>query len=899
MSNNTIDNNLYDRQIRTYGIEAVQKMNTSSVLIHGLAKGLGTEIAKNLALGGIKNIYLYDNDIVSEDDLETGFYYDKTNIGMPRSLALYQKIQELNPYINVKPVDDICQGQHVTIVINAKMNTLHEVSSYTNLSKTKLIVLWSGGFSGTIFVDAGNEHIVLDKTGENIEPVQIANISDKGFVTCAPNTSHDFQSGDTICFTNLEGNNIDFLDKEWEIKVNNKLSFQLLEFPEQNFAFINGTAIHIMKPVTIKHMPFDVQVKTPTLAFSFDEGKSKTIVQKFIEYFSGNIEDYLLSFEFIPVVSIMGSFAASEVIKLVTNKYMPANQWFTWSDDNLTNLDIIVNCKSAKTSYGKLYGNELEKKLAESKFLLVGSGAIGCEHLKNMAFMGIKNIIITDPDSIEKSNLNRQFLFRSHHIGKMKSMMAKEMIVKLIPDISIDSRLDRVGPDNISFTDNILNSDTIVLNALDNIKARRFMDEQCFKYNRPLFESGTTGTKGNTQVVIPFLTETYSASADPDQEKSFPACTIKSFPNEIQHTIHWAMDMFEFFNRAPSTLNKFMNNNNYMESLSQIEKTIAMEDIHKLYFKYKTHLSITNCIEMAFDMFVENYHYSITKLLDTYKPDHETSPGVKFWSAGKRCPKPIMFDINNIMHIDYIVATSNILANISGLHESCDQKEIIKTFTNYTKEYVEMKEIIAIPKPDIVIKYNPMEFEKDDDTNWHVKWVTSASNMRASNYSIPIASMMETKGIAGRIIPAIATTTSIVSGLVMLEIIKYLLGYNKLDQYRSTFINLAEPILLHSDPMEAPSIMIGGIKMNSWIKFDYKQDSSLGEFKKYYDEMFKTNITMIVIDTAMIYADFLGDDVLEKKLSEIISEFPNRSNISFSLGSDDESLVIPNINVSL
>ena len=59
-----------------------------------------------------------------------------------------------------------------------------------------------------------------------------------------------------------------------------------------------------------------------------------------------------------------------------------------------------------------------------------------------------------------------------------------------------------------------------------------------------LFESGTMGMKGNTQPVIPFLTETYSNSNDPVVEKEFPVCTIKNFPNSIQHTIHWARDYF-------------------------------------------------------------------------------------------------------------------------------------------------------------------------------------------------------------------------------------------------------------------------------------------------------------------------------------------------------------------
>lgn len=62
------------------------------------------------------------------------------------------------------------------------------------------------------------------------------------------------------------------------------------------------------------------------------------------------------------------------------------------------------------------------------------------------------------------------------------------------------------------------------------------MDQRCVLYAKPLLESGTLGTKGNTQVVVPYLTESYSSSQDPP-EKSTPFCTIKSFPNQIQHCI--------------------------------------------------------------------------------------------------------------------------------------------------------------------------------------------------------------------------------------------------------------------------------------------------------------------------------------------------------------------------
>ena len=971
-TNNTIDINLYDRQVRTYGIEAVKKITTSSVLIMGLSKGLGTEIGKNLALGGIKNIYLYDSELINSSDLETGIYYTTESIGSIRSSFLINKLQELNPYVTIHSVNSYQQNQNVTIVINQSTEIVETINNYCRDNKSKMIALYSKGISGTIFVDAGNSHLVTDTTGEIIEPVQIGEISIDGKVRCAQNSSHDFQSGDFIKFENLQGENIQQLEKEWKIKVINNVTFQLEDFLcNSPFTFINGTAIQIKKPIEVQHQSWNQQIKEPTLAFSFDIDNSKKIVETYLQMFKQNLitsmppiwspenkpfmETHNISlpeqartfnFELIPVVSLMGSIAASEAIKLVTNKYMPVNQWFTWTDPILVPKTESSNYLEAKTAYGILWGNEFENKLINSKWFIIGSGAIGCEYLKNLAFMNVANhdlgtdglIIITDPDSIEKSNLNRQFLFRSEHIGKPKSITATNAIKQMKPKMNINAVLEKVGSDNSIFTDTIMSSQiTGVLNALDNTKARRFMDEQCFKYGLPLFESGTTGTKGNTQPVIPFITETYSNSVDAEEEKSFPICTIKSFPNEITHTIHWAMDQFEFFNRAPSTLNKWIKNPNYLNELGQIEQSIAKEDIIQYTIKYPTQQTkLIGCAQWAVDMFTENYYNSIIQLLHTFSPNHEVSPGVPFWSAGKRCPTAIKFDIENSLHLDYIEATTHLLARTSGLEDTFTRKELVEMISNYKpKEFVPKEMKIAANDSElekineIVLNINNVinnninivhphvselhpkkfkpcyvaqDFEKDDDSNWHINWVTATSNIRAINYGIPIVDRQQTKGIAGRIIPAIATTTSAVSGLILLEMLKYLQGLNNLDVYRSTFINLAEPILIYSEPIKASMIDIAGIKINSWTKFDYEKNSTLGEFKKYYEEIFKCEINMIVIGTAMIYAEFIdNNDILSKSMFDIINEtfkyIP--SNVTFIIACDDESKELPNINVNL
>jgi ubiquitin-activating enzyme E1 len=955
---NPIDISLYDRQVRTYGEEAVKKMTTSSVLIVGLANGLATEVGKNLALGGIRNIYLFDTETITQSDLDTGFYYSTDSVGQSRSKVLVSKLQELNPYVTVESVESFDRKQNVTIVINQSVETVDNISKYCRNTKSQLVVLYSKGVSGTVFVDAGNSHVVSDATGETIEPVQIGEINLEGKVRCATHNSHDFQSGDYIRFENLEGVNVNQFQKEWQIKVINKTTFQLESWDSHcvtPFSFLNGTAVHVKKPVTICHKTWSEQMSEPTIAFNFDMEKAKQLVDTYLQMYSDNLVNSIpfiwsednkywmesnnikwveqartFSYEIIPVVSLMGSIAASEAIKLVTNKYMPINQWFTWFDNTLLpkqEPDFV----GAQTTYGILWGTQFENKLISSRWFMVGSGAIGCEHLKNLAYMNVGNqklgtgeVILTDPDQIEKSNLNRQFLFRSQHIGKSKSETAASVIGKMKPEMKITAHLQKVGSDSMEFTNQIMDSNlTGVFNALDNIKARRFMDEMCFKYGLALFESGTTGTKANAQPVIPFVTETYSNSADPEQEKTFPICTIKSFPNEITHTIHWAMDQFEFFNRAPSTINKWIQNPKSIDELSPIEKSIAMGDINELTIKHPTQkLGLVGCVEWAIDMFVENYYNSIVQLLHTFAPDHEVAPGVKFWSAGKRCPKSIKFDYANSDHFNYVKATTHLVARISGINDNFTDEDLQKVIMNYRPAVFVPKEVkiasndseleketptynqeIPIGSPsDFTQSYVPQDFEKDDDSNWHINWISAASNMRAINYGIPVADRQQTKGIAGRIIPAIATTTSAISGLILMEMLKYLMGFNNVNQYRSTFINLAEPVLIYSDPIEAPMMEIGGVKVNSWTKFEYTKDSTLSEFKEFYDKQFGTNITMIVIGTSMVYAEFIGPDSLNKKLSESIMESLDTqfipSNVSVTLATEDER-ELPSITINL
>ena len=85
-----------------------------------------------------------------------------------------------------------------------------------------------------------------------------------------------------------------------------------------------------------------------------------------------------------------------------------------------------------------------------------------------------------------------------------------------------------------------------------------------------------------------------------------------------------------------------------------------------------------DCVKWARLHFQDQFSNQIRQLLFNFPPDQTTSSGQPFWSGPKRCPEPCTFDVNNLLHLDYVVAAANLKAEVHGIQQVRDRKQIAK-----------------------------------------------------------------------------------------------------------------------------------------------------------------------------------------------------------------------------
>uniref|UniRef100_A0A1A9ZX08 SUMO-activating enzyme subunit n=1 Tax=Glossina pallidipes TaxID=7398 RepID=A0A1A9ZX08_GLOPL len=470
----------------------------------------------------------------------------------------------------------------------------------------------------------------------------------------------------------------------------------------------------------------------------------------------------------------------------------------------------------------------LQEKIKSSKLLVVGAGGIGCEILKNLVLSGFPYIEIIDLDTIDLSNLNRQFLFHREHVGKSKAQVARESALQFNPDVEIKAYHDSIiGTD---YGVNFFHNFDVVLNALDNRAARNHVNRMCLNAQVPLIESGTAGYNGQVEMIKKGLTQCYECTPKATQ-KSFPGCTIRNTPSEPIHCIVWAKHLFnQLFGETvddedispdvadPEGQDESANSHNDGEEQGQASGDDVSQAGNVMRVNTRQWARDNNYDpETLFNKFFNDdikYLLSMSNLWKTRKPPRPIQWNNLLLRKDKaNCKHQFMRQYHKIWS----------LAECAAVFEDC-----LKNLRTNVENLVE---------GDFLV------WDKDDQSA--MDFVAACANVRAYIFEIARKTRFEVKSMAGNIIPAIATTNAITAGIVVLQTMKVLL--KDFDKCKSVYMrsreNPRQQLLVPEKTLSAPNPNCYVCAADPAIHL--RVDTKRMRIKELRDEVFKKTLNMI------------------------------------------------------
>ncbi|GAA6059204.1 hypothetical protein JCM10212_006597 [Sporobolomyces blumeae] len=459
-------------------------------------------------------------------------------------------------------------------------------------------------------------------------------------------------------------------------------------------------------------------------------------------------------------------------------------------------------------------GQPLFDKLQNSRVLVVGAGGIGCELLKNMVMSGFGggekgSIELLDLDTIDLSNLNRQFLFQKQHVKRPKAVVARETALKFNPNIKITA-LHR----NIKDTDfnvDYFKSFDFVMNALDNLDARRHVNKMCLAANIPLIESGTSGYRGQVQPIKGNTTDCFDCTGKP-VPKTFAVCTIRSTPSTAHHCIAWAKSYLfpQLFGADDESdqqeLDDAEKNGENVDEIQELRKEAeAVRDLRATLSSEPQ--------GAARRVFEKVYKSDIERLLQM----------TDMW-AHRKPPHALSWD-NLSSELEHKKAEGQ----SHGRGAEGDKQEA-KIKDQRKLDLVDSFELFVSSVDRLTKRIdptgaNPLAFDKDDDDT--LDFVVAAANLRASAFEIESQTRFQVKEYAGNIIPAIATTNAIIAGAIVLQSLVQL--RNEWSQARSVWLNRQSDKVFDVGPCSTPNPYCAVCRV-AYVPVRVKRDFTLGEF---------------------------------------------------------------------
>ncbi|KWU43431.1 hypothetical protein RHOSPDRAFT_19585 [Rhodotorula sp. JG-1b] len=477
-----------------------------------------------------------------------------------------------------------------------------------------------------------------------------------------------------------------------------------------------------------------------------------------------------------------------------------------------------------------LLGTDLFNKVANAKLLVVhpdgppcrsrSAGGIGCELIKNLVMSGFGTgargeILVLDLDTIDLSNLNRQFLFQKQHVKRPKAVVARETALKFNPNVNMTALHRNIKDDE--FNVDFFKRFDFVINALDNLDARRHVNKMCLAANIPLLESGTTGYTGQAQPIKRDLVECFDCTGKA-VPKTFAVCTIRSTPSTAHHCIAWAKSyLFPQLYGADDEADQ--------QELDDAEKNGEnVDEIKELRKEANANRELRatlNAKGAAERIFRKVYHDDIARLLkmeDMWA--HRKPPHTLDWGELSSSAAGAGDDANK-----------EVPSQTNGVAAATTEKDQARIKDQRKLSLKDSFDLFVDAVDRLTKRFDPngeaLSFDKDDEDT--LDFVVGAANLRAAAFDIEGQTKFQVKEYAGNIIPAIATTNAIIAAALVHQALNVLRG--SWDSARSIWLLRNSERVFDVSPLYPPNPHCAVCRA-VYVPVRVVEDVTLGELVK-------------------------------------------------------------------
>ncbi len=634
--------------------------------------------------------------------------------------------------------------------------------------------------------------------------------------------------------------------------------------------------------------------------------KRKRIVE-FDENFIINVLRWCKA-EINPICAFLGGIVSQEALK-IKGKYTPIYQWLRFDFfETIANLPNNVNRNLLNCRYDDqiaIFGQEIQEKLKDLNIFMVGAGALGCEYIKNFALMGISckrgKLTITDNDNISLSNLNRQFLFHKNDLkeNSFKSFCAKREALKINKDMNIQDYQLLINDDTRDiFNDYFIEKQNILISAVDNIQARKYIDNLSTFFNKIHINAGTEGTKANSDIYYPDKTICLNDLKFKEKEV-IPQCTLRTSPTKIEHCIEFAKTIFEelfelYISNIALILEDIEQFYNILYGTNERNELYLMISIYQNLLYILENPSKYSITKYALFIFSYYFEFIIKKLLKEHSYSNITFV---------KKPSPLKLNLSDENTILFFKSFYYILSDIINFDEKFEVeiiKEVISKEKIHIKEEILDNEVIIdnfkeeisnLLNNNIIKKrirsIKQIKLDKENDENYHMNFILAFSNLRANNFNIEKTDFLSVKKIAGNIIPAIASTTAAITGIACLQIYTLLLT-DDLYSLKNCDFNLATSQFDLYFPEEKTYIediknddniienkVIPG-EYTIWDKIDiFGPNKTVKNIVDYFKDKYNVDIDYINYKDYTLASILDGDNDLDKTIEYLLKKYIN------------------------